>query len=571
MTNQSIRRAKLKALTGTIFKSSMLLAAICLSTTLGCEPLSQRGKTEAFDTAMSLHDGDLPSGVDPNDTQLSNHEYFTRVHIDLTGSRPRVETLLEIDHNPDFLSSAINQLLEDPRLFNQIRIIFAPAFKTLIDEYELVADLEDPILSRIIGEEPLNLLAHILAHDLPYSELVMAPYTVVDQRLLTLWPLTVLETEQQVKALENDEYSQGLVLATYHDQRPMSGVLSMNSMWWRHTSTVENANRGRAEALSQAFLCEGWLDRPILFPTDIDLSDRELMHNAIQSHPACVSCHATLDPVASYLWGFMNEEVDVRQRSSYRPQQELDWRTQTEVEPSYFGIKGGGSILDLGAHIASDPRFTRCATKRVYEALTGQKDLSLHDPALDQHHQHFLLSGLNLKELLRSIISDSNYRLASNYKVMTASLLSSELASMTGYQPSADGRVLMESDQHLRQIAGGGEGRASLTSSAGLILTQYRLSEGAAWYLIAEEAGHTDQGGQLGELIREYDTRFLPTQDQVIMLWSTILSQLPSHDPASIAELMRLVTELKEQAEEPEEVWQALITSLLADPARLLY
>ncbi|MCA9620895.1 MAG: DUF1588 domain-containing protein, partial [Myxococcales bacterium] len=97
----------------------------------------------------------------------------------------------------------------------------------------------------------------------------------------------------------------GLVRAHYVDGRPAAGVLATNAFFWRHRSTLENANRGRANAISRAFLCEDYLERPIDFPSDIDLSDADAIENAIDHNAACQACHATLDPLASHLWGFM--------------------------------------------------------------------------------------------------------------------------------------------------------------------------------------------------------------------------------------------------------------------------
>ena len=310
--------------------------------------------------------------------QLAPRELFVRASIDLTGARPGPDELRALDEDPSSLPARLDALIEDPRFLNRVRYIFAPAFKTLIDSYEPIEVLDRPHLSRAIGEEPLNLLAHLVSLDRPFSELVTAPYTVVDADLLEIWPLSPVDEDTVVTALELTERHPELLVATYTDGRPMSGVLSMNSMWWRHTSTIENANRGRAEALSQALLCEGWLDRPILFPTDVDLTDSEAMRSAISTHPACVSCHATLDPLASFFWGFMNEREDLQSLRSYLPQQELDWREQTgAARSSVSGVStsstsGDPSSLTLDS---VDARRARCMKRSSVECCLHQSSM----------------------------------------------------------------------------------------------------------------------------------------------------------------------------------------------------
>ena len=136
-----------------------------------------------------------------------------------------------------------------------------------------------------------------------------------------------------------------VVRARYTDERPRGGVLTQNSFYWRHSSTVENANRGRANALSQALLCQSYLDRPIEFPTDLDLTDSESIRNAIANNGACQGCHSTMDPLASYMWGFMYGESDVP-LAEYSPAQERAWQLHTDAAPAFFG-KPGERIEDL--------------------------------------------------------------------------------------------------------------------------------------------------------------------------------------------------------------------------------
>ena len=45
--------------------------------------------------------------------------------------------------------------------------------------------------------------------------------------------------------------------------------------------------------------------RPIQFDLDVNLLDEAAVTDALRTNPACVNCHVSLDPIASYLFGFV--------------------------------------------------------------------------------------------------------------------------------------------------------------------------------------------------------------------------------------------------------------------------
>ncbi|MEO0604142.1 MAG: hypothetical protein AAF211_22085, partial [Myxococcota bacterium] len=235
---------------------------------------------------------------------LSAVQLLVRASLDVRGTRPSTEELETVIADPTILDETMASFVEDARFLDRVKSMFAPGFRTRIDVYPFDFDRRggQPGTSEAIGEEPLDLLATIVKNDRPYSDLVLADYTVVREILLDVWPLE--RTDAGVSPPD------GTLVARYTDGRPHAGVLSSNAMWIRHPSTLENANRGRANAMTRALLCESFLDQLIDFPSDIDLSDSETIRQAIREESACTACHATLDPLASYLWGFMDEGDD---------------------------------------------------------------------------------------------------------------------------------------------------------------------------------------------------------------------------------------------------------------------
>jgi ATPase subunit of ABC transporter with duplicated ATPase domains len=112
-------------------------------------------------------------------------------------------------------------------------------------------------------------------------------------------------------------------------------------MWWRYPSNGSNYHRGRANAVSRIFLCSDYLSRPVIFPRDLDLTDEELVLNAIRTNPACVNCHVSLDPLASYLSGFQFKGSDQQKRVA-----DLSGGERNRLHLAKL-LKEGGNVLLL--------------------------------------------------------------------------------------------------------------------------------------------------------------------------------------------------------------------------------
>lgn len=492
-------------------------------------------------------------------------ERLVRASLDVRGIRPTVAELEQVEDDPAAAEALIDGFLDHAGFAGRVKALFAPGFRTRVDFYPF--SYEDPEFTVAIGEEPLNLIATVAVEDRPFTDVVLADHTVVDPLLLDWWPLE----EVGPGALP------GTIEARYTDGRPHAGVLSTNAMWWRHSSTIENANRGRANALSRALLCESFLDRPIDFPRDIDLSDSETIRTAIRTNPGCTACHASLDPIASYLWGFMYQGDDFDNWSTYAVAAERDWATYTGRRPGWFGEPGDG-LHDLGVKVASDQRFVSCAVQRVYEGMLGRRASLQDDGALAEHRDAFIRSGLSLRSLVRSVIDDERYlglRTETAYggtpedvelKVITPEQLSTELLATTGYRMTAgeEGRDLLSVDYGLRALAGGSDQGSATSPSTGLVLVHRRLAEAAAGALVEGSVS----GGALSSVLSGFDTE--PEADQLVELVAITASERIPADGAEVEALLTLWRDL-EDLSDPPTAWRGLLTALLADPKRLVY
>jgi hypothetical protein len=535
--------------------------------------------TRTISVALALA---LVAGCDAPDeptdrAALTPTGVLARASLDLRGRRPSADELAAIEADPSRLDDMIDGFVDDPAFAGRVADMFAGGWRTRIDTYSLAEDLYDEAttarLSAAIGEEPLSLLAFIAENDLPYTHLVRATETFVDPALLEIWPL--VDVPDDGTALPD-----GVVRARYSDGRPLAGVLTQNAVFWRHPSTLENANRGRTNALSQALLCQSYLDRPIDFPTDLDLTDSESIRNAIASNGACQGCHSTMDPFASYFWGFMYAESDVPM-PGYAVELERAWQVYTGAQPAFFGTPGD-RVVDLADEIAADERFIGCAVRRVYEGMLGRPATFDDEGALAEHREAFLAGGLTLRALVRSVLRDPSYR-GSEWtprfggtpepvvrKVSPVDVMATSIADLSGYALTHDGRSATRLDSSLRAIAGGSDRGDPTEVATGAMLVLRRLAQAGAMHAIDATLDGEDGGGTLAPLLADIDLDAPPEPEQLAGLARVARSHVLDADDPEVVALVGVWSDVAAIAD-AREAWIAVLTAVLADPDHLLY
>lgn len=528
-----------------------------------------------------------PPPVETPRDGLDPQAWIVRASLDVRGVRPSQEELEVALEDPAAADALVESFVDDPRFASRVASIFADVFRTRRDQHivfraEMLGldEARRPEFDHALAEEAVHIVELVAATDRPFSEVVTADYTVVDPILLeegaadlgTVWPIE--PTSPQPKGLPA-----GTVQARYVDGREAAGVLTTNAFVWRYTSTIENAQRARANALSRIFLCQDYLDRPIVFPPDIDLTDRESIHDAIRVNQACQACHSTMDPLASHLWGLASKGDDAKSWSRYQPDYESYWQVSTLAAPAYFGTPTQGGMKALGAAISSDSRFATCAGTHVYEALLGRpKDLA-DEGQIQAHRDAFVRGNLSLRALVKSVLFDPAYRGAkvrSDFggdpeptilKLLPPEILSSAIEDLTGYRARIQGRDAVGLDFALRSVAGASERGPAATPSAGYVLVQRRLAEAAAQWAVSGAGPHSS----VGKLLSGFDLGAPPDAAAIEALHQMILSRaLPSGSDDAQA-LAGLVADVAKEASDPREAWVALLTALLSDPELATY
>lgn len=376
------------------------------------------------------------------DAGLSTAALASRISLDLRGVRPSPEELALVFANPGDLDGLVERWLADPRFARRIAWLWNDALHTAVyfDDYPRFGTLEATEWVAL-GEEPMRLVQAIVEQDRPLSELVTAEALYADETLAGLWDLERAGGD-------------GWQPATHADGRPMAGLLSSTSLWNRYNADITNRNRMRANTVARVFLCADFFDRDVDF--ELDLDALSAVETAVHNEPACQSCHAALDPLAAFFGGFAerSQEEDLEQYRRYSPWT-ADWYAAW-VPPAYYGHPGA-DLVDLGAMIAADPRFSTCAATRLYEGLLGATvdpdDLSLRA----ELGAVFRDQGLVTRDLARWIVEQPAYR-ADEERVLSSEQLQTALEDALGWSDASSVEAGLEPlswSDDMRVLAGG--------------------------------------------------------------------------------------------------------------------
>lgn len=520
-----------------------------------------------------------PPPVDAQDAPdpLPDAVLLRRASLDLRGRPPSTEDLYRLEDDPALLSALLDDYAADPEFGKRLMDRYALTYRTRADrfvvgvngDYDLMTDSASVMaFTAAVGQEPLRLLKRIADDDRPYTELVTADWTMSTQRLVDSWPLEALE--------EPDD--EGWMMTRYTDGRPVAGALVTNGMWWRYTSTTENRNRGRAESIARIFLCDGRFSATIDF--DLALADATTndLQDRVFTDGNCTSCHVILEPLASYLWGFWrNHPESFSEAAWYYPGRELLWQQYGAPAPGYYG-QPGESLYDLGQQIAADPRLSDCAVEQGFTGLLGRAPGPSDSLALIEHREAFITDGLMLRSLYRSLVDNPLYRSAdpdvegtTPVRLMSPSMVASQLEALTGFVWTWEGGEMMASDvSGLRLLAGGADGLIAQTEATDYSLTitlvHQRIAEAAASYAVDQEAGLPVEERTLFVEVDDLDDEPSDAvlRAQIDHLSLAALSRLPSDDERdSLAELWG---DLHALTDDPTQSWAMVLSAVFRHP-----
>ena len=544
---------------------------------------SSTGTDSGTDTGTDTDaESESESGTEPDDSGLlTPPQHLLRISMALRGRRPSTADNSAIEGDPKALDGIIDAYLDSPEFGAVIRDLHNDALLSIVDfgarpagfiGKGALAGVDPYALNRSIMEAPLRLAEHIVLRDLPYSEIVTADYTLADPNVAAVWGLA-------------HSGSKGVwEKTTWPGDRAHAGVLSDSWFYTRHSSTITNANRGRANATSRAFLCYDFLDRDIELDPSINLADPNAVAEAVQTNKACAACHQTLDPMASFFSGYLpnyNSAVvpyplDTWVEGLFPILFKVNMR-----DPAFFGA-AGDDLRDLGDMIAADPRFSLCTAKRFY-AYFHQVDLQKVPLEAAAELQDVLLANdLRVKPMLKSLLLSDAFRNAQGElgrKRARPIQLASLVADLTGFHWRTDlteagiGVIDLMDDSLIgyHVLAGGIDSlfvaQPSYTYSATSSLVLQSLARQAANAVVdADFAQNDTKSRRLLTLVEPSTTDEATLRAQLRELHRILYGQAPSPEDPALDDSYTLFSAALEAAYgNGKRAWKITLSALLQD------
>ncbi len=373
---------------------------------------------------------------------LTPTEHLVRASMALRGVRPSLDDLREVAANPGALPQIVDRYLQTPEFGATVRELHNEALLLRIQRTDLtyaavggLAGVSFDEISRSQFEEPLRLIEDVVMTDQPYSQIVTADYTMADRIVATIYGMP--HSDQP-----------GWEPSMYMDGRPAAGILVSDAVHVRYRSAAANFQRGRANAIARGLLCHDFLAGDVKLDSSINLADPNVVTHAVVANPSCAACHQTLDPLASYFFGFGQgvyhpDAVTKLPTTIYDATQTSLWFFTNARPPSYFGQDAPG-LDGLGKAIAADPRFARCAAIHFASYLTETPADQLDPEWVAELQDTFEQSGLRARQLARAVVLSDRFRVAASrdpgeaetvigYQKARPAQLSRMLHALTGY------------------------------------------------------------------------------------------------------------------------------------------
>ena len=346
-------------------------------------------------------------------TMIGNESLLRRLTLSLTGRLPTMFERQAIQKKElDGLDAILDEVMTEDAFFQRLKEGFNDIFLTdgydgngeLIlsynhfeksrlwyQKYDL-SHIEDKrerqeagwdmarVYRKAIRTEPLELIAHVVRKDRPFTEIMTADYMMVSPYSARGYGIF----EQVKDRFENPENPfeyvpaklpalkarNGKVQESKTGFYPHAGLISMFHYLRRYPTTETNRNRLRARMYYQHFLGINIME---LADQVADAAAIDTKYETPWMEAAdCVVCHRTIDPVAGLFQDFYNVE------GHYGPRKD-GWFEDMFVP----GLEGENlpkeekwrSLQWLASRTAKDPRFAIAMTEHVWYILSGRMTL----------------------------------------------------------------------------------------------------------------------------------------------------------------------------------------------------
>ncbi|HET6582685.1 MAG TPA: DUF1592 domain-containing protein [Nannocystaceae bacterium] len=277
-------------------------------------------------------------------------------------------------------------------------------------EMEIAAQASNNAVAR----ESLELIAHVVRNELPFTEILTADYTMVNSYSAKVYGLDNVNFED---AGDYNEFVPAKVPGVPH-----TGVLTTTVFLNRFPTTDTNRNRHRSRMFYKFFLA-----------TDVLLlGERPVQSSAILSvapwlnEPSCIVCHSIVDPVAGTFQNYMPENL-----TRYEPPVNGwfgDMAAPGYGETAMPAEQATNALSWMTAQAVQDRRFALSAVHIVWKGLSGDDPIQpprdpheegylegiraadMQTKIFDEVVQKFIDSGYNLKVIVKELVKTPYYR-----------------------------------------------------------------------------------------------------------------------------------------------------------------
>ncbi|HEX2730631.1 MAG TPA: DUF1588 domain-containing protein [Polyangiaceae bacterium] len=303
-----------------------------------------------------------------------------------------------------------DQWLTDRYLDDGTGLLNGDEFPNIQDYYDNLPDDQKYQARRSVAREPLELMAHVVLNDRPFTEIVTADYTVLN-------PFTAVVYNNGELAFKNEydanEYQEGRIYAVEDDGKllafPHAGILSSPMFLNRYPTSRTNLNRHRARIVLRELLATDILkvaNRPI------DPTKAVTFANPTREEESCKMCHVIIDPIAGTFQHWDDNDYE-RIR--------LDEPWHDELFPPGIGdekltaaeAESGNGLPWLGSHIAADPRFPISVVQNLYRSLIGEEPMAFPADPSDGSYAAWEAQQATLRAIAQAFVEDNfNFKTA---------------------------------------------------------------------------------------------------------------------------------------------------------------
>ncbi len=312
-------------------------------------------------------------------------ETLRKASLELTGQLPTEQQIRASEDLGQLgLEASLAELMREPAFGDRIIELYNDHFLTdkylgrenaidLLDEeiwpnlrwFEAMGEDNDDVAlvtNDSLAREPLELIAHVIRSERPFTEILTADYAMLNGYSgLSLIgipeiPLGIGEDPERFRPVQIP----GI---------PHAGLLTSSMFLNRFPTSDTNRNRHRSR-MAYLFFLDIDVNRFGSRPVD---ASADFGENPTLNNPDCTVCHTTVDPVAGVFMNW-NESGEYNGRG--------EWYDGEMLTPGFNGeevpqAERPRALQWFATKLAQNPRFAQATAKTVFEGLTGQEVLDL--------------------------------------------------------------------------------------------------------------------------------------------------------------------------------------------------